>query len=67
MYGTVEMVEGFTRRINKELGQTTKNIATGGLARVVTDKLETKYELDSYLTLDGLRMIYERVNGKKHK
>ncbi len=65
MYGAVEMVEGFTRRINKELGQSARTIATGGLARVVVDKLETKYELDSYLTLEGLKMIYERVNGKK--
>lgn len=64
MWGAVEMVEGFTRRINKELGQTAKNIATGGLARLIVDKLDTKYELDSYLTLEGLRMIYERVNGK---
>jgi len=64
MYGAVEMVEGFTQRINEELGQTAKNIATGGLARMVVNKLRTEFTLDSFLTLDGLRMIYERVNGK---
>lgn len=65
MYGTVEMVEGFTKRIEQELGQATTHVATGGLARLVLNELRTKYILDSFLTLEGLRIIYERVHGRK--
>ena len=65
MYGNVEMVEGFTRRIQEELGQKTTNIATGGLARLVLGELRTSYLLDPYLTLEGLYMIHQRVKSKK--
>ena len=61
MYGTVEMIDGLTRRIKDELGQDAKCIATGGLARLILSELRNDYTLDSYLTLDGLRIIYDRV------
>lgn len=64
MYGAVESVEGFTQRINDELGQTTTNIATGGLARLIVNQLRTEYVLDPFLTLDGLRIIYDRVKQR---
>lgn len=63
MYGAVEMVEGFTARISEELGQSTKNIATGGLARLLLGHLRTAYQLDPYLTLEGLSIIYNRVHS----
>ncbi|MBN1481050.1 type III pantothenate kinase [candidate division KSB1 bacterium] len=65
MYGAVEMVEGFTKRIKEELGQATTNIATGGLARLVLNELRTEYILDSFLTLEGLRIIYNRVKNRE--
>ena len=64
MYGAVESVEGFTKRIKEELGQKTTNIATGGLARSIVNHLRTEYTLDTFLTLDGLRIIYDRVKQK---
>jgi type III pantothenate kinase len=63
MYGTVEMVEGFTKRIQDELGKKTTNIATGGLARLVLGELRTAYILEPYLTLEGLRIIHQRVKS----
>ncbi len=63
MYGAVEMVEGFTKRIQKELGRETTNIATGGLARLVLGELRTPYILEPYLTLEGLRIIHHRVKA----
>ncbi|MBN1466533.1 type III pantothenate kinase [candidate division KSB1 bacterium] len=61
MYGAVEMIDGLTRRINEELGETARCIATGGLARLVINQLRNSYTLDSFLTLDGLKIIYDRV------
>ncbi len=60
MYGAVEMVEGLTARIREELGTAPRNIATGGLARLLLGRLRTPFILDSFLTLEGLRIIYER-------
>ncbi len=66
MHGAVEMVDGFTRRIQKELGQKTTNIATGGLARLVMAQIQSQYVLEPYLTLEGLQIIHQRVMaGKK--
>ncbi len=64
MFGTVEMVDGIVRRILAELNHPgTKIIATGGLAGVIMEKSATIQHLEPYLTLDGMRMIYERVRG----
>ena len=60
MYGAVEMVEGITARIGEELGQKTKNIATGGLARLLLGHLRTDYLLEPFLTLEGMNLIYRR-------
>jgi len=64
MYGAVEMVEGFTKRIQAELGQKTTNIATGGLARLVMDELRMPFLLEPYLTLEGLQIIHQRVRKR---
>lgn len=64
MYGTVEMVDGFTERIQTELGRKTTNIATGGLARLVLHELRAPYLLEPYLTLEGLHIIHQRVRAR---
>lgn len=61
MYGTVELINGLISRIETELGTPFETVATGGLASVVapyTDKIKT---IEPFLTLDGLRLIYEQV------
>jgi type III pantothenate kinase len=60
-YGFAGQVEGIVRRMRGELGEDTKAIATGGLARVVVPFIrETIDEVDDLLTLVGLRLIWRR-------
>jgi type III pantothenate kinase len=61
VYGFAGQVEGIVRRLRAELGPTTFVIATGGLAGVLVPFIrETIDEVDDLLTLNGLRLIYER-------
>lgn len=64
MYGAVEMVDGIIKRINVELGRESATVATGGLARVILEKLKMVSNIDAFLTLEGLYLIYQRVRKK---
>jgi type III pantothenate kinase len=58
-FGFAGQVEGIVRRLRDEMGADTAVIATGGLARsVVPFCREAIDEVDDYLTLTGLRLIY---------
>jgi type III pantothenate kinase len=59
-YGFAGLVDGITRRILAELGEPATVIATGGMATRIAPLCETIGEVDSYLTLTGLRLIHER-------
>jgi len=61
-FGYVEMVDGLVRRIRREMpdGASTRVIATGGLAGLLAAEAESIQHVDSDLTLDGLRLIWER-------
>lgn len=59
-YGYVGLVDGILRRICAELGGTARVIATGGLAPLIATGSELIEEVDDALTLEGLRLIYER-------
>lgn len=61
MYGAVEMIDGMVERIRREMATTVPTVATGGLARVIISQLRRVENVDEHLTLDGLRIIYERV------
>ncbi len=65
MYGTIDAVEGTIRRIGAELGTKPKVIATGGLAGVLAAHTSMIQACEPSLVLDGVRLIYERVRGKK--
>src|SRR5215475_3585222 len=58
--GYVAMVDGLVRRIQKENGVTARVFATGGFASLLAPESETIEEVDEFLTLDGLRILYER-------
>jgi type III pantothenate kinase len=60
IFGYAGLVDGMVRRIAAELGESPHVIATGGLAGVVTPHCETVDEVEPWLTLDGLRLIWER-------
>jgi type III pantothenate kinase len=57
--GYVALVEGLVARFRDELGQDTKVIATGGLAATVAAETAVIQHVDPWLTLDGLRIVYE--------
>jgi type III pantothenate kinase len=70
-YGYIGLVDGILERIIKETqGQDAaapKVIATGGLARLIVDDSKFIHTIDDLLTLDGLRLIYERNRVAKVK
>ncbi len=68
-YGYIGLVDGILERIITELGGSTPPtvVATGGLARMVLDDSKYITEIDDMLTLDGLRILYERNRTPKTK
>lgn len=60
-YGFVGQVDYIVKRIRNEMkDDTMKVVATGGLARLIAAESETITEVNGLLTLEGLRIIYER-------
>ncbi len=62
-YGYIAMVEGMVGRFRGELGPAMKVIATGGLAEIVAGETPAIQILAPWLTLDGLRIIWEMNKG----
>ena len=60
IYGYVSLVDGLVARIQKETRVKARVIATGGFAPLLAPESESIEEVDEFLTLDGLRLIYER-------
>jgi type III pantothenate kinase len=59
LFGYVSMVEGMVARFKAELGNGMKVIATGGMAEVIAKETQVVDFIAPWLTLDGLRMIWE--------
>jgi len=59
LFGYVSMVEGMVARFRYELGNDMKVIATGGMAEVIAKETQVVNFIAPWLTLDGLRMIWE--------
>ncbi len=60
IYGTVGEFEYIVKRIEREMGTKLKVIATGGLARIIEKETDIIDVYDKELTLNGIRLIYER-------
>jgi type III pantothenate kinase len=61
VYGYVGLVESMVRRLQKELGGKVKVIATGGFSSLIAQETDVIDEVNTDLTLIGLRLIY-RMN-----
>ena len=62
-FGYIGLVDGIIERILGELGpqpQAPRIVATGGLARMIAGDSRYIQEIDEMLTLDGLRILFER-------
>jgi type III pantothenate kinase len=59
-YGYLGLVDGILERLVAELGTETKIVATGGLASLFGSSSKYISAVDDLLTLEGLRLIWER-------
>ncbi|RDI74706.1 baf: pantothenate kinase type III [Gaiella occulta] len=59
VYGFAGQVDGIVTAIRGELGVEARVIATGGLAELVAPHSSTIESVDPFLTLDGLRLVWE--------
>jgi type III pantothenate kinase len=60
IYGFGAQADGMVRAFRAELGPETKVIATGGLAAVIAPFCDQIDAVEPWLTLHGLRLLYER-------
>ncbi len=59
LFGYVSLVEGMVARFKRELGAATKVIGTGGMVELVAGETRVIEIIDPWLTLKGLRLIYD--------
>lgn len=59
LFGYAALVEGMVERFRAELGASMKVIATGGLAEIIARETEVLEIIAPWLTLDGLRIIWD--------
>jgi type III pantothenate kinase len=59
VYGFAGLVDGIVERIRSELEAEAPAIATGGLADLIAPHTRTIEQVDPWLTLEGLRLVWD--------
>jgi type III pantothenate kinase len=65
LFGYAGLVDSMVRRIKLELGEHARVIATGGLAQRIAAETETIERVEPYLTLEGLRLLFEKNRSQE--
>ena len=60
VYGFAGQVDGIVDHIRAELGSEAQTVATGGLADLIAPHARTIERVDPFLTLEGLRLVWDR-------
>jgi len=60
LYGNAGLTEHLIEKIREEIGLKARAVATGGHAELMASLVKSIDHVDHWLTLDGLRLIYER-------
>ena len=64
IFGYAGLVDEIVSRMQTELSQQARVIATGGLAALIAPESRTIQEVRPYLTLEGLELLYRRTRGE---
>ena len=64
LFGYAGLIDAMVPRLREELDPDAEVLATGGLAHVIAAETESITRVEPFLTLRGLRLIYERNRGE---
>jgi type III pantothenate kinase len=65
LFGYAGLVDAMVERIRGELGAHARVVATGGLAQRIANETKTIERVEPFLTLEGLRLLFEKNRGSE--